>query len=74
MCEIVLFHHCLSTVSHTMCPASPYVRQHPHDVLLDGADVGFDRLKRPRRRVAVEETVEVDFAAQVAHPAVVLGY
>jgi hypothetical protein len=34
MCEIALIYHCLSTVSHIMCPASRYVGQHPRDVLL----------------------------------------
>ena len=53
--------------------ASPYVGQHTNNVLLDGPDVGFDLFPRKGESGVVEEAVEVDLIARVAHPAVVLG-
>jgi hypothetical protein len=42
------------------------LRQHPHDVALDGADIGFDILEGTGRDVAVEIAVEVDLVADDA--------
>ena len=51
---------------------SCHLGQHPHDVRLDGADVGLDLLQRAGRGVAVEVAVEVDLVADDADLAVLL--